>query len=163
MASLSSLTLDAAAGGLFGLLGTAIGRVASFFERKQLFEQEQARWVHEVQLHELNMRAQAQETEAEMALIAQAGSWAGLEASLRADAAIGKASLWVINILRLVRPVLTFLLWLITGWIFLRTQDVRIVEAAVFAATAATLWWFGDRAPRTIPGSQTSVGVTAVR
>ena len=27
------------------------------------------------------------------------------------------------------------------------TQNGAIVEAAVFAATAATLWWFGDRAP----------------
>ena len=28
------------------------------------------------------------------------------------------------------------------------TQNGAIVEAAVFAATAATLWWFGDRAPK---------------
>lgn len=148
MAGLSALTVDAAAGGLFGLIGTAIGRVAGYFERAQTFAQEQARWIHEVQLHELNMRAKAQETEAEMALIAQAGSWAGLEASLKADAAIGQASLWVINCLRLVRPVLTFLLWVITAWIFMRSQNAEIVDAAVFAATAATLWWFGDRAPR---------------
>ncbi|GLQ23381.1 hypothetical protein GCM10007853_12550 [Algimonas ampicilliniresistens] len=155
MASIANLTLDAAAGGLFGLIGTALGRVASFFERRQAFAQEQAKWVHELQLHEMNMRAKAQETEAELALVAQAGSWRGLEASILADAAIGEASRWVVNTLRLVRPTLTFLLWLITGWIFAITQDGTIVEAAVFAATAATLWWFGDRAPRspsTSPG-----------
>ncbi len=94
------------------------------------------------------MEARAQETEQELALAAQAGSWAGLEASIMADASIGKASRWVINILRLVRPVLTLLLWLLTGWIFAITQDGHIAEACVFAATAATLWWFGDRAPR---------------
>lgn len=148
MADIATLTLDAAAGGLFGLLGTAIGRVASFFERKQAFAQEQARWAHELQLYELNMQAHAQETEAELALVSQAGSWRGLEASIMADAAIGTASRWVINTLRLVRPALTLLLWVITGWIFAKTQDGTIVEAAVFAATAATLWWFGDRAPR---------------
>ena len=143
-----SLGLEAATGGLFGIVGTALGRVASYFERKQAFLQEQQRWTHEYKLHELNMQARAQETEMELALAAQAGSWAGLEASIKADAAIGQASLWVINVLRLVRPVLTLLLWLITGWIFARTQNGAIVEAAVFAATAATLWWFGDRAPK---------------
>ena len=148
MATLTNLTLDAAAGGIFGLVGTALGRVAGFFERRQIHAQEQAQWSHELALHRLNMEARAQETEQELALAAQAGSWAGLEASIMADASIGKASRWVINILRLVRPVLTLLLWLLTGWIFAITQDGSIVEACVFAATAATLWWFGDRAPR---------------
>lgn len=148
MADLTNLSLDAAAGGLFGLIGTALGRVAGFFERKQVHAQQQAQWSHELRLHELNMTAKAQETEAELALLAQSGSWKGLEASILAEASLGEASRWVTDTLRLVRPTLTLLLWLITGWIFSRTQDGTIVEAAVFAATAATLWWFGDRAPR---------------
>lgn len=148
MADIFGLGLDAAAGGLFGILGTTLGRAAGFFERKQTFKQEQARWSHEYKLHELNMQAKSQETEMELALAAQSGSWRGLEASIKADATIGKASQWVVNTLRLVRPVLTLLLWLITAWIFIITENGAIVEAAVFAATAATLWWFGDRAPK---------------
>lgn len=148
MASLLGLGMDAAAGGAFGLIGTALGRVAGFFERKQSFAQEQARWGHELRLHELQMQARSQETEMELALAAQSGSWRGLEASIKADAAIGKASQWVINILRLVRPVLTLILWFITAGIFVITKEGAIIEAAVFAATAATLWWFGDRAPK---------------
>jgi len=143
-----TLGLDAAAGGVFGLIGTIFGRVSGFFEQKQAFTQEQARWTHEYRLHELNMQSREQESRIELELTAQAGSWAGLEASLKADAAIGQASKWVINLLRLVRPSLTFLLWLITAGIFMQTQNTAIVEAAVFAATAATLWWFGDRAPK---------------
>ncbi len=145
---LINLGLSAATGGIFGVLGTALGRVAAFFERKQGFEQERERWGHELQLHELQMKAKAQETEMELVIAAQQGSWAGLTESLKADAAIGQGSQWVINLLRLVRPSLTLLLWLITAWIFAVTQDGAIVEAAVFAATAATLWWFGDRAPK---------------
>lgn len=145
---LAALSLDAAAGGLFGLIGTALGRVAGFFERKQTFAQEQVRWSHELKLHELTMQANAQETEAELALVAQSGSWKGLEASILADAAIGEASRWVVNTLRLVRPVLTLLLWMITAFIFAQTGDGSVIDAAVFAATAATLWWFGDRAPK---------------
>jgi len=150
MDGLANLGLEAAAGGLFGIVGTALGRVAGFFERRQTHRQEQARWGHEYRLHELNMKARAQETEMELALAAQAGSWAGLEASIVAEAATGPASQWVINVLRLVRPVLTLSLWSITAWIFVQTQNGAIAEAAVFAATAATLWWFGDRAPKPV-------------
>ena len=150
MADIFGLGLDAAAGGVFGIVGTALGRVAGYFERKQAFKHEVQRWSHEYKLHELQMAANQQEAELELAITAQQGSWKGLEASIKADAAIGKASKWVINLLRLVRPVLTILLWLITGWIFAVTQEGSIVEAAVFAATAATLWWFGDRAPKPI-------------
>ncbi len=148
MANIIGLGLDAAAGGAFGIIGTALGRIAGYFERKQEFRHEQARWIHEYKLHELQMQARAHETEMELAITAQRGSWDGLKASIQADRTTGKASLWVINILRLVRPTLTLLLWLITGWIFAVTQNGSIVEAAVFAATAATLWWFGDRAPK---------------
>lgn len=140
--------MDAAAGGVFGIFGTALGRVAAYFERKQTFKQEEKRWGHELKLHELQMKAKKQETEMELAIEAQKGSWRGLEASLKADVNIGIASKWVINVLRLVRPVLTLLLWLITGWIFSKTQDGNIASSAVFAATASTLWWFGDRAPK---------------
>ncbi|MGB3456968.1 MAG: hypothetical protein WBG08_07680 [Litorimonas sp.] len=148
---LATLTFDAAAGGLFGLIGTALGRVAGFFERRLIFEQERARWAHELQLHDLNQRARAQESEFELALAAQRGSWRGLEASILAEASLGEASRWVFNLLRLVRPVLTITLWLMTAYIFARTQDSGVVDATVFAATAATLWWFGDRAPRRTP------------
>jgi len=148
MAGVVGLGLDAAAGGLFGLVGTALGRVASFFERRQQNTHEVLRWGHELELHRLHMEARAQEAEIELAITQQKGSWAGLSASMAADAALGTGSQWVIDTLRLVRPTLTLLLWLISGWIFSRTQNGDVTEAAVFAATAATLWWFGDRAPR---------------
>ena len=148
MADIFGLGLDAVAGGVFGVFGTALGRVAGYFERQQALKHEVLRWGHEYKLHELQMAAQAQETELELALAAQQGSWQGLSESIKAEASIGEASKWVINTLRLVRPLLTIMLWLITAWIFAVTQQGAIVEAAVFAATAATLWWFGDRAPK---------------
>lgn len=149
MADILGLGLDAAAGGVFGLVGTMLGRAAGFFERKQTHSQEVRRWSHELALHEIQMKARQQETEMQMAIEAQQGSWSGLEASINADIAIGKGSPWVVNTLRLVRPALTLILWIITAYIFAVTQQDAIIEAAVFAATAATLWWFGDRAPRT--------------
>lgn len=58
MADVIGLAASAAGGGLFGMLGTAIGRVAGYFERRQEQTQERARWGHEVQLLELQMKAQ---------------------------------------------------------------------------------------------------------
>lgn len=59
----------------------------------------------------------------------------------------------------LTRPLLTLLLWLITGLVYLGVgAEARgtIVETATFAATAGTLWWFGDR------GQKREVGQCAV-
>jgi len=58
----ATLGLDAAAGGVFGLIGTAFGRVTGFFERREAHRQEKARWEHEYRLHELNMKSREQES-----------------------------------------------------------------------------------------------------
>ena len=148
MDDLIGLTASAAGGGVFGLLGTALGRVAGFFERRQQQDHERAKWQHETVLLELQMKADRQETEAELALAYTQGSWAGLEASMAADAAIAPSYRWVDAVRGLTRPALTLLLWLIAAAIFFGATDegrAAITETATFAATAATLWWFGDR------------------
>lgn len=117
MAEIVGLAASAAGGGLFGLFGTALGRVAGYFERRQGHAHEQARWVHEVQLLELQQRAAKQETEAELALTEMEGRWDGLSASMQAEAAIAGSYRWVDAVRGLTRPVLTLLLWLIAGGI----------------------------------------------
>jgi len=142
------IAASAAGGGLFGLLGTALGRVAGFFETRQSIGHEERRWAHETQLLELQQAAAAQETEAELAIAQSEGSWAGLQASLAAEAAIGASYQWVNAVRALTRPVLTLLLWGITSVIWFSADLAdrsSIIETATFAATAATLWWFGDR------------------
>ena len=154
MADLIGLTVSAAGGGIFGLVGTALGRVAGFIERRQHHAHEEARWQHESELLKLQMQASAQETEADLALAETSGRWEGLQASMAAEAAIGMSYPWVNAIRGLTRPALTFMLWIITVGIFLQADvDGRqaIVETATFAATAATLWWFGGRGPRREP------------
>lgn len=151
MADIIGIAASAASGGLFGLAGTALGRIAGFFERKQQNAHEQARWGHESALLELQMQARAEETEGEIALAETAGSWRGLEASMQAEAAIGASYKWVNAVRGLTRPCLTLLLWLIAGMIWFGADAAgrsAITETATFAATAATLWWFGDRGPR---------------
>ncbi|MFN7181023.1 hypothetical protein [Hyphomonas sp.] len=151
MADIIGLAASAAGGGIFGLLGTVIGRVAGLVERRQDNQQERARWAHEKDITQLQMQARAAALAAEEKLAATAGSWAGLTASMQAEAAIGGSYRWVEAVRALTRPLLTLLLWVITGLVWLgAAAEARaaIVETTTFAATAATLWWFGDRGNR---------------
>ena len=148
MADLIGVAANAAGGGLFGLFGTALGRLAGFLERRQTIAHEERRWQHEVSLLQLQQAAAVQETEAELAITQSEGSWAGLEASLNAEASIAASYRWVDAVRALTRPILTLLLWGITLAIWFSvdvTSQSSITQTATFAATAATLWWFGDR------------------
>jgi len=148
MADIVGLAASAAGGGVFGLLGTVIGRAAGYFEQRQSQAHERARWQNEAALIGLQRQAQREESDAAERLAKTRGSWAGLTASLQAEAAIGASYAWVNAVRALTRPVLTLLLWLITWLVFVASpeaEQVKIVETATFAATAATLWWFGDR------------------
>lgn len=154
MSDILGLAGSAMGGGIFGLIGTGIGRVAGYFENKQANKHETARWAHDIQLLELQTAAQREQTEADIALSESKGSWAGLTASMQAEASIGDSYLWVNAVRGLTRPFLTLLLWIITLMIFLYTAPENrenIINTATFAATAATLWWFGDRGPNRAP------------
>ena len=151
MADIIGLAASAAGGGVFGLLGTVIGRIAGLIERRQENTQEQARWKHEAALVELQMKARASELAGQESLAQTAGAWQGLASSMAAEAAIGDSCKWLNAVRALTWPLLTLLLWLITGLVYLgAAADARagIIETTTFAATAATLWWFGDRGQR---------------
>jgi len=155
-ADIIGLGLNAAAGGgVLGILGSLGGRVIGFFEKKRDQKHEVKKWdnddkirKHEIRLHEMTMEADMQEGQIELSMAQQNASSIGYTASIAHDNAIGQAAQWVINALRLVRPVLTLLLWIITAWIYAISRDPEIASSAVLAATAATFWWFGDRAPK---------------
>ena len=147
---LADLGLAATGGGVFGLLGTALGRVAGYFEQKQAHGHERERWSHERDLLDLQARERREETEADLIRIEREGSWEGLSASLEADASIGSSYPWVNAVRALTRPFLTVFLWTLTGVVYFNAggdEQTGIVEAIIFAGTAATLWWFGDRGP----------------
>ena len=166
MIELAGVGASALSGGLFGLFGTVAGRVIGVFERRQTradraqdMAHEISRWRHEHEMQLLQMQARREETEDELAITATAGSYAGLSASLQADAVL-QAPVWVNAVRALVRPGLTPLLWVRGFLVFFRTASDAarclaeadraqlvsyIANSIVFAATAATLWWFGDR------------------
>lgn len=151
MADIAGLAASAAGGGLFGLVGTAIGRVANLFETRQAQAHERARWLHEMEMRKLHAEGESAAREADLRKTEASGAWAGLSASMAAEAAVGESYKWVNAVRALTRPTLTVLLWGITGAIFFgadQAGQAGIADTASFAATAATLWWFGDRGPR---------------
>ena len=147
--AIADLITSAVGGGLFGILGTVANRVGGYFEKKQEFVQETRRWDHEKGLLELQMKAKTEETEQEIQLADTHGGWEGLKASLEAESSIGDSYKWVNAVRALTRPALTLILWFLVGLVYITTQDQglweQITETITFAATAATLWWFGDR------------------
>jgi len=160
--SIISGALTVGSGGIFGLFGSAIGVVAKYFQEKQRQNWEVQKWGHETKMLELNMKAKAQETEQELAIVAQEGSWKGLEASIEAAASMKPVHPITNDIKCLFRPFLTTVLWILAGWVFYKiySGDLKgwitkadalslikyMVHTVFFAASTATVWWFGDRA-----------------
>lgn len=69
-------------------------------------------------------------------------------ASYKHDTDGGQASLWVVDLLRLVRPVITFYaLALITVfWFSANVVDKGLIVASILdVASMSVAWWFGDR------------------
>lgn len=154
MSDIFGIAASAAGGGVFGLIGTIAGRITGYWETKQKLAHEQKRWRHDAEMLTIRTAANREQAEANLALAETEGSWAGLKASLDADAGIESSYRWVDAVRGLTRPVLTLLLWMITGLIFFNTpieHRQNLIETATFAATAATLWWFGDRGPQSAP------------
>jgi hypothetical protein len=74
-----------------------------------------------------------------------------LSASQQAEASVAPSCPWVDAVRALTRPALTLLLALGLYLTFVTAGPelkARVAESLAFAATAAILWWFGDRAPR---------------
>jgi hypothetical protein len=168
-------TMTLAAGGLsggalgaaFGALGSILNRGFGLFEMREKrkdrqveLSHEKERWAHETALGDQAKSARAEEARNALALARDQGSWAGLKASVEAEAAIAASWPWVAAVRALTRPALTVLLWLLYALIFIAAAtgglDAQAASSVVagavdtisFSAATALTWWFGDRAPR---------------
>ncbi|HEX6865625.1 MAG TPA: hypothetical protein VF122_00190 [Caulobacteraceae bacterium] len=156
-----------ALGAAFGALGSVINRGFSLFEMRERrkdrqleLAHEKERWAHEVALGKQARAAHAEEARQALALSESRGSWAGLKASLEAEAAIPASWPWVAAVRTLTRPALTVLLWLLYAMVFVCAAAGALapdaagsviagaVDTISFSAATALTWWFGDRAPR---------------
>ena len=131
-------------GGATGLFSSMFHRVFKYFENKQ-----QQKFILEKYRLDAELRAKEAEREAEIAETTYQHQ--SLIASYNHDTGTGMASKWVINILRLIRPTITLLLWGLVAMIWLSTDNqstdfkAQVISTVMYCATAATLWWFGSR------------------
>lgn len=153
---------SAVSGGLLGTVGTALGRVTGYFERRAENTQERQRWAHELRLEEVRGQQARETADTELRTETESARYAALRESLRSDAGLETGYAWVSAVRALVRPVLTPFLWLLYLVVFFTVMsgaaDAFLAAGAAsefvayfianiaFTASAATLWWFGDRA-----------------
>lgn len=158
---------NAATGGVLGVVGSIIGGVTKYFQRKQEMEEAGRERAHELAMIEMQMKQGQSETENELKIIEaqvagqmKAGSY---DLGIKHQGVSG----WVNNIRSLFRPFLTLTLWVLSmaalllvtwplysdgaGVVILTAAETvdlirYVVQSIVFSASAATLWWFGDRA-----------------
>ena len=153
IATVLGSSVSALGGGLFGLVGNVATKVIGLFEAKQELVQKKEEWGHEERLLDMQTKAKAAETEQELAVAAQSGSWSGLAESLKSETTIGATYPWVNAVRALVRPALTLGLaaFLCAAFFAMPAGDIDrayVADSLVFAAVTAIVWWFGDRAPK---------------
>lgn len=128
-------------GATLGALGSIVNTGLGIYREKVQIAAEEKRRSDEYEIARLNASKEKQIT----AINADAQS---LAASYKHDTETGEASPWVINIIRLVRPSITFYaLGLITVfWFFATDVDKAIIITATLdICSMAVAWWFGDR------------------
>lgn len=166
-----------ALGGVFGAMGSGLGRLIGIYEMREKRQDrtlemahEKERWAHDNERVGLQIQARAADTDNALKLGVQAldhaaleGSWTGLKASVQADISLKSGYAWVEAVRALVRPVLTVLIWLIFILLFCTALAAKLspvtansvaltfVNTVAFAASTALAWWFGDRTPGSRP------------
>ena len=162
LSTLGELLGGAASGGLFGLLGSIVGVGAKWLQERQRQQWQREKWSHEEALLRLEMQRGAAETEQELLIVQEKAAALAKVKSYDLQITAGPVSRWVNDIRSLFRPGLTVFLWIVVGvlmWMLLGGGLSGIIDAqdaialvdyairlAIFAASAATVWWFGDRA-----------------
>lgn len=128
-------------GAALGALGSVVNTGLGIYREKIQIAADEKRRSDEYEIAKLN----ADKDKEVSAINAQAQS---LAASYKHDTETGDAAQWVINIIRLVRPSITFYaLGLITVfWFFATDVDkALIITATLDICSMSVAWWFGDR------------------
>ena len=128
-------------GGATGLLGMIFTAVSRWAEARQRMAERAQDYKHELALQQLAMQTRGMELESEQAIADIEATQAMRTGSYDHDRGYGRASQWVVNILRLVRPALTLGLIVLTGLIYFSldnaSQRQDVIEMVSYATTAA--------------------------
>lgn len=134
--------LTGLAGAVAGVVGSGIGRVGAYFERKQEIAAESAKRKDDMELAKIQTDGQT--------AVADLNTYTALrKASYDQDMALGTPDTWVVDVLRLIRPVITVYALILETAIYCTSSDEGVkrmlVTAVVETASMTITWWFGDR------------------
>ena len=149
MESILGLLGPALFGAGTGGIGLLFSGVAKAFNWYAEAKEKDAEHRRVIELTELNANIRDREFENERQIEADRAATELRSASYAHDSSSGKASKWVVDTLRLVRPVLTLGLIVLLGIIYFTVADLgaraEIVSAVIYMAVSSVTWWFGDR------------------
>ena len=131
-----------------GIFGSVISKALSIWQYKEEVKAKKLDYEHEKSLLSLQLSARKDELESEQAIVNVSADQSVRVASYKQASSIGKTSVWVNNILRLVRPVLTLLMLCLTAYVAATFDAITQKELAaqIIAITSMCFaWWFGDR------------------
>ena len=136
-------------GGATGLIGSLLSKGIGIFEAGQKRKDKALEYEQELKLLDRQAVLKTAETENELAIVNAKTAASLREASYSHDNSMGRPHRWVIDVLRLVRPILTAGLMIIVFVIYMTTNDFAmkagIIESVLFVFSSSTTWWFGDR------------------
>ena len=132
-------------GGATGILGSVLGKAFGFLDywvEEKKADKDHARTL---EMLELQSKLGAEESERELAIAEATAASSMRLASYGHDTGIGVSSTWVVDLLRLVRPLLIVLV----GMLYFSADaggKATIEASVIWMSATATAWWFGDRA-----------------
>ncbi len=141
------------AGGATGILGSIFGKAFGLIDKWQERLTQREAFKHELRLLDLQHKSKQYELEHQMEKANLETMSDIRQASYQHDSGSGQGSQWVVNTLRLIRPILTVLLLIGVAviWFTIPSASVLqhdITQFIVYATMTAITWWFGDRAPK---------------
>ena len=135
-------------GGLAGIFGSLVDKFFGYLELKEKRAVLAMQQEHEQRRWDFDLKVRHSEQEHEQAIAVFEAEREMRAASYQHDSGYGTAPIWIVGLLRLVRPALTVLLLVLTAWVFWRATDevqADVADQIVFLATMAISWWFGSR------------------
>ena len=144
--------VGAASGGVLGVVGSLIGKVAGYFELKQKMKLEEIKNKHSLALMDKQAELQKLAQDGKYQLTSLETDSANLIASFKHDASYGETYKWASPLLRFVRPFLTFSIIGVFVYVYYKADDFGDVTTAqrmsneiCFLASTCLSWWFADR------------------
>ena len=153
--SLFGSLVGAASGGILGLAGSLVNKVANYFATKQQMKFEELKNRHSLALIEKQAQLQQMQLDGKFQIAALETDSANLVASYKHDASYGETYKWASSLLRFVRPGLTFAILGIFVYVFYSANDfghVNMIENMAsqtsMLASMVLSWWFSDRSAK---------------